>query len=1190
MASTEVLDKKPGEFEKLKMDSSKKSEIEEKKQESCNATEDKGIDETVSQSVPDKGIDEMVSQSVPDKGIDEMVSQSVPDKGIYEMVSQSVSEKLIDEMVSQSVPEKLIDEMVSQSVPDKGIYEMVSQSVPEKLIDEIVSQSVPEKGIDETVSNPVPESVANEKNNTNNSADSSVETLFERKKDKESQEKAENNEKVELKEMQDLKQANEFDKFKTDSVDDDAKPYNVEMLDERKRDEISQCGESKEGKEVERQEDADKKASDKGKQELNDSQSQNSNKSHCSNQNNYCDDAPKSEVAADKVEQKDSNNGISAVTMEDSREEVQQEKMDDKEQEIEHKETDVNTRNMDLSECMSYENELNMSEVEDKQIEVEDKQIEFEDKQIEVEDKQIEFEDKQIEVEDKQSEVEDKQSEVEDKQSEVEGKQSEVEDKQSEVEDKQSEVEDKQSEDEDENCEVEDKQSKVDKTYNDQSEIVFQSAMSMKNEFHVLPSTSEEEQEKRDRDIKEEKVSKPISDFNNSIGSDENISLNLLNHDSQSMSNDTTKHSTGQANIESIVNISVKSHENSCLKLSDDTTLNIPIEDQTKIGINSSSPPDATDTSEVSIINSSSPPEAMDTSEVSITRRSETIVLPDEESSNISKPLFDKIKILKAEENSNTSTGDERSVESIALDNSCLNTPQEENSCLSFPDESSVLSFMDESSGISVPESEPNFLQYQRRQNLSLFDEAANLSAPDDKCFQRPDTPSSAVTETQDSTPAKKPRRSSISSVTQDIAGDDHSPLKAENLYEYQWPQEPDADWYMLQEHVSEFLEVKSFKRKYPDLFRRVCDKHEKDFLREKGVVTETQSDLGLTALKSDEVHDFMARDYPEKYRDYMKMLHEREKQNISNKHRDYEVPKLEKGKIKEYTKKAVKAAAEWNCQFQRERKEERRAYFDVQTFTVHYPVSRYKKIPAEATQVDPYPVALIPGQFQEYYRRYSKEELKYFPLNTSLFDPPKKMGNNLANPADADSEDPEEEGKQAGSGSESDSGDDSTSNSDDSSNSEEIPMELEPDEAQCRICKTKAEKKKKIKKKDEELVQCSECKSLGHPSCLDLTNKMIAVIKTYPWQCMECKTCVECMDPYDEDKMMFCDRCDRGYHTFCVGLKSLPTGKWECVSCKSAPSTPKATPKSTTKSNRMPPLGNPQPSAHGHTLANTFG
>lgn len=33
----------------------------------------------------------------------------------------------------------------------------------------------------------------------------------------------------------------------------------------------------------------------------------------------------------------------------------------------------------------------------------------------------------------------------------------------------------------------------------------------------------------------------------------------------------------------------------------------------------------------------------------------------------------------------------------------------------------------------------------------------------------------------------------------------------------------------------------------------------------------------------------------------------------------------------------------------------------------------------------------------------------------------------------------------------------------------------------------------------------------------------------------------------FGQDKMMFCDRCDRGYHTFCVGLNDLPSGRWIC-------------------------------------------
>jgi hypothetical protein len=38
-----------------------------------------------------------------------------------------------------------------------------------------------------------------------------------------------------------------------------------------------------------------------------------------------------------------------------------------------------------------------------------------------------------------------------------------------------------------------------------------------------------------------------------------------------------------------------------------------------------------------------------------------------------------------------------------------------------------------------------------------------------------------------------------------------------------------------------------------------------------------------------------------------------------------------------------------------------------------------------------------------------------------------------------------------------------------------------------------------------------------GHPTCLDLTSEMIPIIKTYEWQCMECKACVKCMKPHDE-------------------------------------------------------------------------
>lgn len=38
----------------------------------------------------------------------------------------------------------------------------------------------------------------------------------------------------------------------------------------------------------------------------------------------------------------------------------------------------------------------------------------------------------------------------------------------------------------------------------------------------------------------------------------------------------------------------------------------------------------------------------------------------------------------------------------------------------------------------------------------------------------------------------------------------------AENLIEYKWPPDETGEYYMLQEQVSEYLGVTSFKRKYP--------------------------------------------------------------------------------------------------------------------------------------------------------------------------------------------------------------------------------------------------------------------------------------------------------------------------------------------------------------------------------------
>ena len=68
-----------------------------------------------------------------------------------------------------------------------------------------------------------------------------------------------------------------------------------------------------------------------------------------------------------------------------------------------------------------------------------------------------------------------------------------------------------------------------------------------------------------------------------------------------------------------------------------------------------------------------------------------------------------------------------------------------------------------------------------------------------------------------------------------------------------------------------------------------------------------------------------------------------------------------------------------------------------------------------------------------------------------------------------------------------------------------------------------------------EELIGCSECGRSGHPTCLQFTDNMLVSVRKYPWQCIECKTCTLCGTSENDDKLLFCDDCDRGYHMYCL-------------------------------------------------------
>ena len=220
------------------------------------------------------------------------------------------------------------------------------------------------------------------------------------------------------------------------------------------------------------------------------------------------------------------------------------------------------------------------------------------------------------------------------------------------------------------------------------------------------------------------------------------------------------------------------------------------------------------------------------------------------------------------------------------------------------------------------------------------------------------------------------------------------APIKnvtAATLLEYRWPLEgKDSEYYFLQEQVSEYLDIKSFKRRYPDLQRRNVYNEERDFLVEMGVVTVTQADLGLTAIPSAQILDIMSNDFYEKYEEYRNVVVERKDRTMRQ--TNYSLANVESGQMADFVKRAMKSVASWNKQMNQERREKRAAFFDMQTFAMHYPMTGKGKMKVlKKPKLGHYPIALIPGQFVDHFEKLTPHQLKYLPLNTALKAPPTK-------------------------------------------------------------------------------------------------------------------------------------------------------------------------------------------------------
>ncbi|CAD5224354.1 unnamed protein product [Bursaphelenchus okinawaensis] len=358
------------------------------------------------------------------------------------------------------------------------------------------------------------------------------------------------------------------------------------------------------------------------------------------------------------------------------------------------------------------------------------------------------------------------------------------------------------------------------------------------------------------------------------------------------------------------------------------------------------------------------------------------------------------------------------------------------------------------------------------------------------------------------------------------------------DLIEYEWPL-GSGDKYFLQEQIAEMLEVKSFKRKYPNMPRRTIDGEERQYLfkeLEIGKTLPIHLQSLLTAVESDAVLNMMATEYVPCFAEYQKILLTRRQKELIQQQNEIKMVQMDPAKLAELRKQALKNASEVNEHLQNSRRNERRYFFDMQTMVMQCPKNKTKRLPQAFTRVSPYPVALVQGQHQDNYKRYTKEELDKFPLNTvinndHLFPP-------LREPSPPPIRVSDEEIKKM--------------------KHVEAKQEEPQTPRSARLANKRLERNflrlcsrcNSCQENDDPLsvmLKCVNCHTFVHPKCAEMTLDMVRVVKTYDWCCIECKRCTVCHKPDEEASMMCCDLCDRGYHTFCVGLSKPPSGNWLC-------------------------------------------
>ncbi|XP_016995199.2 supporter of activation of yellow protein [Drosophila takahashii] len=531
-----------------------------------------------------------------------------------------------------------------------------------------------------------------------------------------------------------------------------------------------------------------------------------------------------------------------------------------------------------------------------------------------------------------------------------------------------------------------------------------------------------------------------------------------------------------------------------------------------------------------------------------------------------------------------------------------------------------------------TPQKQPDFLNNEESQSSMV----SNVSMLDSNQGQSVDAILGSA--------AKRPKKKKM-----EICVAEDTDYSASSIAEYDWPPpkgccpSKNRDTFMIQEQVALYLGITSFKRKYPDLPRRAVDMEERNWLQEKGLVSERMCDLGITAVWASDILDIMYADFYDKYEEYKEYIRLKHLREIEAKQKALGLT-VGAGRGLQARDRAMLSTSKWNVYFNKTRKDERQACMDLQTFTVNQPLPKTAPLAtclqrslanvvreaaeAENMPVPPdllkprvydeafrnpdyaYPLALVPDQFALGYREFDPAELRAYPLETALDTPPEDLlhliqGNNNNGEEEIKTKDVAEEQEATaasgsksdqtvaaaapvrrsrrsarqhtdkvrtasnsstssaqshssassgnGSSSDTDSDDESDFSSSSSCSSSTGASSGSEDEdgsrlSNCGVCQRSQHRN--ARNVPEAFIRCYSCRRRVHPSCIEMPQRMLGRARNYNWQCADCKCCIKCKSSQRPGKMLYCEQCDRGYHIYCLGLKTVPDGRWSCERC----------------------------------------